>query len=55
MKLLDLSCTKCREYLKLKVNELESESKTKSIRDLYRGIIEFKKGSQSRNNIVKDN
>ena len=26
----------------------------KHIRDLYRGISDFKKGHQSRNNIVKD-
>jgi hypothetical protein len=29
---------KKREYLKDKVNELESNSKNKNIRDLYRGI-----------------
>jgi hypothetical protein len=34
--------------------ELETNSKTKNIRDLYRGIIDFKKGYQLRNNIVKD-
>jgi hypothetical protein len=31
-----------REYLKGKINELESNSKNKNIRDLYRGINEFK-------------
>jgi hypothetical protein len=35
---------KQREYLKGKMNELESNSKNKNIRDLYRGITEFKKG-----------
>jgi hypothetical protein len=35
---------KKREYLKDKINELESNSKNKNIRDLYRGINEFKKG-----------
>jgi hypothetical protein len=35
---------KKREYLKDKINELESNSKNKTIRDLYRGITEFKKG-----------
>jgi hypothetical protein len=28
--------------------------KSKNIRDLYRGINEFKRGYQPRNNIVKD-
>jgi hypothetical protein len=35
---------KKREYLKDKINKLESNSKNKNIRDLYRGINEFKKG-----------
>jgi hypothetical protein len=29
-------------------------SKDKNIRDLYRGINEFKRGCQPRNNLVKD-
>jgi hypothetical protein len=29
-------------------------SKNKNIRDLYRGINEFKRGNQPRNNLVKD-
>jgi hypothetical protein len=33
-----------REYLKGKINELETNNKNKNIRDLYRGINEFKKG-----------
>jgi hypothetical protein len=32
------------EYLKEKINELERNTKKKGIRDLYRGINEFKKG-----------
>jgi hypothetical protein len=32
---------KKREYLKNKINELESNSKSKNIRDLYRGIDKF--------------
>jgi hypothetical protein len=32
------------EYLKDKINELESNSKNKDISDLYRGVNEFKKG-----------
>jgi hypothetical protein len=35
---------KKRGYLKDKINELESNSKNKNIRDLYRGINEFKNG-----------
>jgi hypothetical protein len=40
--------------LKDKINGLESNSKNKNIRDLYRGINEFKKGYQRRTNLVKD-
>jgi hypothetical protein len=35
---------KKREYLKDKINEVATNSKNKNIRDLYRGINEFKKG-----------
>jgi hypothetical protein len=35
--------TKKMEYLKNKINELETNSKNNNIRDLYRGINEFKK------------
>jgi hypothetical protein len=45
---------KKREYLKEKINELESNSKNKNIRDLYRGINEFKNCYQPRTNLVKD-
>jgi hypothetical protein len=45
---------KKREYLKDKINELESNNKNKNIRDLCRGINEFKKGCQPRTNLVKD-
>jgi hypothetical protein len=44
---------KKKEYLKAKVNELETNAKNKNIRDLYRGINDFKKGYQPRNNVVK--
>jgi Fe-S cluster assembly ATPase SufC len=37
---------KKREYLKDKVNELATNSKNKNLRDLYRGINEFKRGYQ---------
>jgi hypothetical protein len=45
---------KKREYLKDKINELESNSKNKNIRDLYRRINEFKKGYQPRTNLLKN-
>jgi hypothetical protein len=44
---------KKREYQKDKINEVASNSKNKNIRDLYRGINEFKKGYQPRSNLVK--
>jgi hypothetical protein len=43
-----------REHLKDKINELAMNSKNKNIRDLYRGINEFKRSYQQRNNLVKD-
>src|SRR5215475_7203663 len=45
---------KKKEYLKAKIKELETNSKIKNIRDLYRGINDFKKGYQPRTNIIKD-
>jgi hypothetical protein len=45
---------KKREHLKGKINELEANIKNINIRHLYRGINEFKKGYQSRINIIKD-
>jgi hypothetical protein len=41
-------------YMKAKIEELENNSKIKNFRDLYRGISGFKKGYQTRTNIVKD-
>ena len=35
-------------------DELETNGKIKYIRDIYKGINEFKKGSQPGTNIVKD-
>jgi hypothetical protein len=40
--------------MKAKINELETNCKNKNIRELYRGINDFKKGNQSRTNMVKD-
>jgi len=45
---------KKKEHLEAKIEELETNCKTKNIRDMYRGINDFKKGYQPRNNIVKD-
>src|SRR5215469_397818 len=45
---------KKKAYLKAKIEELETNSKIKNIRDLYRGINDFKKGYHPRNIIVKD-
>jgi len=42
------------QYLKAKIEELETNSKINNIRDLYRGINDFKKGYQLRTIIVKD-
>ena len=41
-------------YTKAKIEELENNSKIKNIRDLYRGISDFKKGYQPRTDIVKE-
>jgi hypothetical protein len=45
---------KKREYLNDNINEMELNSKNKNIRDLYRGITEFKMGYQPKTNPVKD-
>jgi hypothetical protein len=45
---------KKRKYLKGKITDIELNSKNKNIRDLYRGITEFKKGYQPKTNLVKD-
>ena len=37
-----------------KINELQTNSKNRNIRDSYRGINEFNKGYQPRTNILKD-
>jgi len=45
---------KTKAYLKAKIEELETNSKIKNIRNLYRGINDFKKGYQPSTNIMKD-
>jgi hypothetical protein len=45
---------KKREYLKDKINEIAKNSKNKSVRELYRGINELKRGYQPRSDLSKD-
>jgi hypothetical protein len=46
---------KKKKYLKVKIEELETNTKIKrNIRDLYRCINYFKKGYHPRSNIAKD-
>jgi hypothetical protein len=40
--------------VKAKLEELETNSEIKNVRDLYQGISDFKKGLQPRADIVKD-
>jgi hypothetical protein len=42
------------EYLKKKINELETNSTKMNMTDLYRGINQFKKGCQLTNNFETD-
>ena len=50
MKLADISEKKKKTHMTAKIEELETNSKIKNIRDLYRGINDFKKGYQPRCN-----
>jgi len=45
---------KRKEYLKAKIDELETNGRFKNIRDLFRGIGDFKKGCLLRINVIKD-
>ena len=45
---------KKKAHTRAKIEELETNSKIKNIRDLYRGINDFKKGYQPRCYIVKN-
>jgi len=40
--------------LKGKIQRLETHSKNKNIRNFYRGVIEFRKGYQPINSVLKD-
>jgi len=52
VKLLDISGVKKKEYLKAKIDELETNSKFKNIKDLYTVISDFKKGFLPGTNVV---
>ena len=43
-----------KEYFNAKIKQLETNSTIKNIRQLYRGINNFKKGYRPRTNTVKD-
>ena len=45
---------KKKEYLKAKIDKLETNSKTKYISNLYRGINDLKKGYHPRTKIVRN-
>ena len=45
---------KKKECLKAKIDEFETNSKIKNIRDLHRSISDFKRGCHPRTNILKD-
>ena len=45
---------KKRDYLKEKLIEIDTNRKNKNIRDLYKGIKDFKKGYQARVNVIKN-
>jgi hypothetical protein len=45
---------KKKEYLKAKILEHETKSKIETIRDMYRGISDIKKGYQPRTNKSKE-
>jgi len=53
VKLADISGKK-KAYMRVKIEELETNSKIQNIRDFYRGINDFKKRYQPRCNVVKD-
>ena len=46
------SRNKKKEYMKAKIEEIETNSKIKNIRVMYGGISDFKKGYQPGTNIV---
>jgi hypothetical protein len=53
LQLVDIARKKM-EYLKAKIDELETSNKKKNITDLYKGNSDCYKGCQPRTNTVKD-
>jgi hypothetical protein len=51
LKPANISEIKRSEYLNDRIKELATNSKNKNIRDLYRGINEFKRGYHPRDNL----
>jgi hypothetical protein len=45
---------KKKEYVKAKIDLLETKRKIKNVRDWFRGINDFKKGNQPRTNTVNN-
>jgi hypothetical protein len=45
---------KKRKYLRAKINELETNNKSKNARPFHRSLNEFKKGYQLRTNLITD-
>jgi hypothetical protein len=43
-----------REYMRNKINELATNGKKKNIKDLCRGVNEFKRNHEPRNKLVTD-
>jgi hypothetical protein len=54
MTLADITGTKIWKICKLKIVELETNGKITNIRDVYRGINDFKKGCQPRTHILRN-
>ena len=52
--LTDILEKKRKAHLKVKIEELETNSKINNVRDLYMGINDMKKGYQPGTRIVKD-
>jgi hypothetical protein len=52
LKLVEFSEPKKRDHMKDKINEPETNSKNKNIRDLYKGINEFKNGYQPKTTVT---
>jgi hypothetical protein len=54
LQIIGISGLKIKEYLQVIIGGLESHSKIKNTRDLYRGIRDFKKCYQTRINTINE-